>query len=261
MIVGDQLTCKNVRGCKLWRASETQAKNRLTWAHETPGMGHHYIITSMLYVYLTTGDFHFLWECLKVIFLTFWGSPAQPGCLSNMKEIVMRQQVDKAVKVFNVGDEFLVHCFKAQLAAKICSLLNLKSVTDAIEHQNSLEWLRSTATKLVVDTLMPPQATMDPSYARHRAFLHTAFLYVDLRNAIRYEDGVHIIRMWKLWLPRFIGTGRKNYATECVHLVANLFADLPKHLAFITMHNRTVNTQGKLGRGKPIDQMVEHYNL
>lgn len=206
------------------------------------------------------GDFHFLWECLKVIFLTFWGTPAQHGSLSNMREHVRRLQVDKGVKVFNVGDEFLVHVFKAHLAASICSTLKLTSVTEAIPHENSLEWLRSAAERLTADTLMPTSST-DPVFEMHRTFLHTAFLYIDLRNAIRYEDGPHIVRLWKLWLPRFIGTGRKNYATETVHVIANLFADYPKHLAYIAMNNRTVNTRGKSGHGKPIDQMVEHYNL
>ena len=64
-----------------------------------------------------------------------------------------------------------------------------------------------------------------------------------------------------MWLPRFIGTGRKNYATESVNITANLLADFPKHISYIVTNNRTVNTHGKIGHGKPIDQMVEHYNL
>ena len=42
-------------------------------------------------------------------------------------------------------------------------------------------------------TLMPMDATpSDKAYFMHRTFLHLAFLYVDLRNAIRFEDGPHI---------------------------------------------------------------------
>ena len=106
-----------------------------------------------------------------------------------------------------------------------------------------------------------PASSTDPVFEMHRTFLHIAFLYVDLRDAIRYEDGPHRVRLWKLWLPRFIGTGRRNYACETIYLLANLFADLPKHMAYIVMHNRTVNLTGKLGHGKPFDQLVEHYNL
>ena len=40
-------------------------------------------------------------------------------------------------------------------------------------------------------------------------------------------------------------------------MIASLCADLPRHLAYIATHNRTVNTEGKPGRGKAIDQMVE----
>ena len=209
---------------------------------------------------LVLGDFHFLWECLKVIFLTFWGTPAQHGSLSNMRENIRRYQVDKTVKVFSIGDEFVVHVFKAHLFASISSILKLQSASEHVQHENSLSWLKSTAENLVKETLMPT-ASKDPVFQMHRAFLHTAFLYVDLRNAIRHEHGPHIVRIWKLWLPKFIGTGRTNYSVECANMLGNLYADYPKHIAYIATHNPTVNIAGKIGHGKPLDQMVEHYNL
>ena len=115
--------------------------------------------------------------------------------------------------------------------------------------------LQATAERLLPETIMPANSS-DPVYAMHQSFLHISFLYFDLRDAIRYGDGEHIVRLWKLWLPRLIETGRKNYAVECVHMITSLCADLPRHLAYIATHNRTVN----IGRGKAIDQMVEHYN-
>ena len=108
---------------------------------------------------------------------------------------------------------------------------------------------------------MPPTTSSDPVFSMHRAFLHAAFLYTDLRNAIRHEDGPHIVRLWKLWLPKLVGIGRRNYSVECVNMIANLCADLPKHIAYIATHNRTVNTTGKIGHGKATDHTVEHYNL
>ena len=177
-----------------------------------------------------------------------------------MREQISRKQVDKGVKVFSIGDEFLVHAFKAHLMASICTVLGISSSSCHIEHEVSFEWLRSTAERLVAETLMPAPST-DPVYALHRTFLHMAFLYVDLRMAIRYENGPQIIRHWKMWLPRFMGTGCNNYAVESIHLLANLSATFPKHIAYIATHNRTVNSEGKPGRGKPIDQMNEHYNL
>jgi len=59
----------------------------------------------------------------------------------------------------------------------------------------------------------------------------------------------------------FVGMNCKNYATVALNLLSNLAANFPRHIAYIATHNRTVNTQGKYSHGKPIDQMLEHYNL
>lgn len=208
----------------------------------------------------TTGDFHFLWECLRVILKIFWGKPAQPGSLCNLREVIRRVQVDKTVKVFNAGDEFLMHAFRAHLRASILTELKLDSISDDIQHAKSKEWLQHTAERLVT-TLLMPKTSDDPVHYLHSAFLHYAFLYTDLREAIRWENGPEIIRHWKWWLPRFLGTGKRNYAAESVYLTCNLQADFPRHMAYIATHNRTVNMSGKPGRGKPVDQLIEHYNL
>ena len=138
-----------------------------------------------------------------------------------MHEQINRVQVDKKVKVFSVGDEFLLHAFKAHLTARVCSVLSIDSPTDNIDHPCSIEWLHTTAQRLVNESLKPTKSD-DPVYFFHQSFLHMAFLYIDLRNAIRWENGPQIITHWKLWLPRFIATGSKNYAVECIHLLTNL---------------------------------------
>ena len=207
-----------------------------------------------------TGDFHFLWECLKVLLLMFWGSPTHTGSLCNLREFVRRVQVDKTGKVFNVCDEFILHAFKSHLLAAICTQLKLQSLDTPIVHDQNLQWLETTAEAIVAQNLYPTTST-DTVYGLHRSFLHIAYLYVDLRNAIRYEYGEHIIRHWKWWLPRFLATGCKNYAIEAANLIANVTAKFPKHMAYLTIHNRTVNMDGRPGHAKPIDQLMEHYNL
>ena len=69
------------------------------------------------------GDFHFLWECLRVVFSMFWGVPSQDGSLSNLRSIIRWRNVDEKVKVFNVGDEFLMHAFQAHLTTAIMKQL------------------------------------------------------------------------------------------------------------------------------------------
>ena len=111
----------------------------------------------------------------------------------------------------------MVHVFKAHLSASVCTLLKLQSTLEVIHHEATERWLRETAETLLADTTMPVQAS-DPVYALHRSFLHLGFLYYDLRNAIHWEDGAQIIQHWVLWLPRFLATGKKNYASEAVNL-------------------------------------------
>ena len=208
-----------------------------------------------------TGDFHFLWECLRVIYMSYWGRPNQIGSLCNLREVVRRVQVDKGVKVFSTGDEFLLHCFQSHLLANICKQLGVENPSDTIPmHSTTLEWLEQTSTSIVQNTFFRADSE-DNQYSFRRSFLRAAYHYIDLRNAIKHENGDHIIRLWKFWLLYFLGSGCKNYATEAANLICNLQADFLKAIAFVARHNRTVIVDGCPGHGKPIDQMIEHYNL
>ena len=176
--------------------------------------------------------------------MMFWGSSAQVGSLCNMREIVRQLQVDKGLKVFNVGDEFLL--FRAHFKASILLILNIQTASDVIPHQSTQQWLHDMAEKIVTAVLVP-SVSSDPVHNFHRSFLHHMFMYVDLREAIRWENGPQIIHHWKWWLPRFLSIGCRNYAAESVNLIANLKADFPKHISYIATHNRTVNTSGIAG--------------
>ena len=103
------------------------------------------------------GDFHFLWECLKVIFQIFWGSPSQKGSLQSERDhtACSGQQSSKSI----VADEFMVHVFKAHLSASVCTLLKLPSTSEVIHHQATERRLRETAETLLADTIMPVQAS------------------------------------------------------------------------------------------------------
>ena len=50
IVVGDQLTCKVIRGCKLWRQGEIEHKDRLSWANEVPGVV--YLEINLIYTVL-----------------------------------------------------------------------------------------------------------------------------------------------------------------------------------------------------------------
>ena len=133
----------------------------------------------------------------------------------HVREQIRRNQVDKDVKVFSVGDEFVIHSFKAHLTARVYTTLGLHSTSDTIPHEK-IPCMASINSREASHRDLPMHIpSSDTLYSMHRTLLHTGFLYVDLRHAIRYENGPHIVRLWKLWLPRLIETGRKNYAVEC----------------------------------------------
>ena len=58
--------------------------------------------------------------------------------------------------------------------------------------------------------------------------------------------------------PKVLSYG--NQVRFHIHLCINLTDDWPKQSAKFHTFFRTVNTIGKPGHGKPIDQLEEHYN-
>lgn len=140
-----------------------------------------------------TGDFHFLWECLRVIYTSYWGRASQPGSLCHLREVVRWVQVNKAVKVFSTGDEFLLHCFQSHLLASICKQLSINDPSDKIPHSMTSQWLEQTATANVQNTFRAE--SKDSQYSFHRSFLRSAYHYINLCNEIKHKNGDDIIRL------------------------------------------------------------------
>jgi len=131
------LTCKNIFAARKLAQPEINSLKQLNWAHENPVKMQ--TLTSMkvliwLVIIGVTGDFHFLWECLRFIYMSYWGRASQPGSLCHLREVVRRVQVNKAVKVFSTGDEFVLHCFQSHLLASICKQLLINDPPDKIPH-------------------------------------------------------------------------------------------------------------------------------
>ena len=117
----------------------------------------------------------------------FWGIPSQHGSLSSLRCIIHRVQVDEKVKVFNIGDEFVMHTFQAHLTTAIMDYFNTSNPSDTIAHPCNFDWLQQQAQTLV-HKLLSPSSSSDPIQQMHKSFLHVAYSYVDLRHAI-YQMG------------------------------------------------------------------------
>ena len=159
---------------------------------------------------ITTQNFNFLWECLRIIYMGYWGRPNQPGSLCSPWEAVRQVQVDKGVKVFSNGDGFLLHCFQSHLLANICKQLGVENPSNTIlMRRTTSEWLEQTAT--IIQNTFFWADSRDGQYSFHWSFLRATYNYIDLRSAIKHENGDHILRLWKFGLLYFHGNGCKNY--------------------------------------------------
>ena len=83
-----------------------------------------------------------------MVFKIFWGAPNQPGSLCNLREIIRRTSVDKGVKNFNTGDEFLLHAFRAHLKVAVASSLTINT-NGEVDHQPTEKWLYEKAEEVV----------------------------------------------------------------------------------------------------------------
>lgn len=144
-----------------------------------------------------------------MLLLAFWGKVNQPGSLCNLRRRINRHLVDKLGNTFSVTDEFICHAFEAHLSAAVCEELSIESPDDEFCIEENPEWLEALAQSIVRQRMMPCD-TSDQILAMHKCFLYCAFMYVDLHQAIRYEDGSQIVRYWKHWLVLFLGMNRKN---------------------------------------------------
>ena len=117
------------------------------------------------------------------------------------------------------------------------------------------EWLQEEA-KMLIEKRLQPTESDDPTYHFHRVFLHTAFCMSISDRQSGGRMGLMLSGIGNCGCHDFWELDKKKYSVETVQLLANIYGDFPRHISYISVHNRTVNMEGK-----PIDLMMEHYNL
>ena len=104
--------------------------------------------STYMYQYML-GDFHFMWECVRIILSWYWGNASTPGSLYHLREIVRHHKVDQKGKVFSIADEFIHNCFHSHLlanniyASSCISLLHLTLYHMRILKSGSVQQLNS----------------------------------------------------------------------------------------------------------------------
>ena len=238
IVVRDQLTLINIR---------IRNKQKLRATIGSHGSMKYQVLHEVANSQNYAGD---LWECLHVVFTMFWGAPNQTGSLCHLREIARRTLVDKGVKVFNVGNEFLLHTFYAHFTASILTLLGTLAAQRIMFNKH-----------LQRSGYSPNQKNSKQVYCMRSGFWSSYIVcscIVDLREAIIWENGPVIVQSW---IQLFVATGWKNHACKAVYQISNLTASFPKHVLCCHQQPHCQHTSGKPGKGKPMDQLIEHYNL
>ncbi|KAI8507888.1 hypothetical protein Bbelb_141280 [Branchiostoma belcheri] len=230
-VIGDQATCKNIRGARRYRQDDVDDLEKLTWAKECPG------------------DFHFLWETGRCLFLAYWSSPKNIGSLAHLKDAVDRRTVDSLGKKFNQMDEFLHHACEGHLVAALLQHLEMDSPSEVIEErtEEELEDLVHSFMDQYIFKRSSGNSVDDSVFQFATSLLQHLMLYTDLRQCIRDEDGPAVVAHWRFWLPTFLGTGRSQYSTEAANHLANLMADWSQPRSEHTFHRRPRKTSGYAG--------------
>ena len=91
-------------------------------------------------------------------------------------------------------------------------------------------------------------------------FMGMALMVRNFHDASREGDGLRIMRCWKFLMLYFKVDNRVKYAVEAFHLLAQVNALLPSHMAYQLIWNRTCNVHGEEGRNIPLHLHVEHLN-
>ncbi|KAI0350723.1 hypothetical protein OH77DRAFT_1514255 [Trametes cingulata] len=109
-----------------------------------------------------------------------------------------------------------------------------------------------------------PQATQhhegDMVHENACLFLRDALILREFTDAIKGGYSGRIIRVLKILVLMYRGSGRSKYAHELLHLVHNLTHVWPKPLREIMIKNWLVNPTGKANSWVPVDLLQEHMN-
>ena len=128
-----------------------------------------------------------------------------------------RGQVNKGVKVFSIGDEFLLHCFESHLLASICEQLSINDPSIEIPHNVTPHWLEETAPAIVQSSFFRADSK-DSQYTFHQSFLrsinqHTYHTTTSSRNKLALGDPILRPYPQQLTYDRHKSTGLYNQGT------------------------------------------------
>ena len=92
------------------------------------------------------------------------------------------------------------------------------------------------------------------------SFLADLLFVEEMVDAVHEGDGDRMMTVTKYLLLYFRSTGHRNYALECINIIAQVTSLLSERNAYRLKWCRFVNTTGKPGRNHSYDLEMEHWN-
>ena len=144
-------------------------------------------------------------------------------------------------------DQFVLHDKVDQLSSNVQAFSRetankKKSQKEAEEKEKKKQW-----------------ESEDGVYSYVCRFLAMSLMARNFHDASHYGDGERLIRCWKFLLLHLKVDGRIKYSVEAFHLLAQVNALLPPHMAHQLMWNRTCNVSGGEGNNMHFNRVFNPY--
>ncbi|SMN01813.1 hypothetical protein SPONN_105 [uncultured Candidatus Thioglobus sp.] len=207
-------------------------------------------------------------------------SAADHGSLYQLRNTIGRSSVVTVpLDDFNACDDFFTLIVTTHILSAAMTLLKMSTLEDLPKHPKITDgidtWMQSASEREAIlecvcsdiidrfTTIEYNKAYESPDdnvFAYAKQMLSQGCIYFEYSDAIREGDGKRVKRSLKYLLPMFIAAGRKNYAIEFFHTIAQHEFIFSPRLAEELLWTRFINVHGTPGHNIPKDLHMEHLN-
>lgn len=147
------------------------------------------------------------------------------------------------------------HAARIAVEHNYCSSEGSTRSTTAQKMRKLPEWLTDAPTVSLSVKKVP-----DGVFNYASAILNDGLLLLELRDAIREDDGPRVVRCWKFMLLHWRHAKHTKYSLEALHLIAAINATATERIPYELVWCRFINTRGVPGGNILVDLYMEHLN-
>ena len=217
-------------------------------------------------------------------------SSCDVGTLMQLRNVINRRNIKtKAKDAVNAHEDFLQLIIECHLLAAGMEFFGMQSLEDtpspeifpdALTGEERQDVLMSACKALISDCMHlssfrvqpgtqagenkecnpPVSKDLDRVNLYAKEVISLGLLYTEFVDAIREGDGLRVLRCWRVFMPIFKSSGRRNYAIEAFVLLAQQQFILSERHSQQLLYSRFINTHGHKGRNISCDLFMEQLN-